>query len=556
MGAAVAELADLAIVTSDNPRTEDARAIIDAIVPAVPNAFVVDVDRRTAIAAAIAEATPGDIVLIAGKGHEDYQIIGTTKTHFDDREEAAAAVALRPRWTLSQIATLTGGRVANAAHGGIVVAGIVIDDRKAKPGDLFVGIVGANHDGAAFWSKAHAAGAAALLAQTNSTIDAGTPAVLVDDTSVALGTLAAAHRQWWAHGRPDARLLAITGSSGKTTTKELLAGALSAAAQTHAALGSLNNETGVPLTILGLRRHHRFGVLEMGMRGRGQIDYLANIATPDVAVIINAGTAHIELLGSTDAIADAKAEIWQHSPSVIVWPAEDDRLAQRARTHAPAATTLTFGDARDVSIADVVLTAITPRGAAGTDLALDVQGGHRTLRLQLLGRHAAIDACCALAAAIGAGVDTATALRGLATVKPPPMRGQVVDVAGRHVIVDCYNANPGSMSASLTMLAELAEASRSKGAAVLGDMLELGDHARDAHAAVGAQVHALGLGLAVLGSWASVVASAAKESAVVETPEAAARTAFALAAPGDWILLKASRGMRLERVLDAMRELG
>ena len=559
MGAAVAELADLAIVTSDNPRTEEPRAIIDAIVPAVPNAFVVDVDRRTAIAAAIAEATPGDIVLIAGKGHEDYQILGTTKTHFDDREEAAAAVALRPRWTLAQIAAITGGRVADAAHAQVAVTGMVIDDRRVKPGDLFVGIVGANHDGAAFWDKAHAGGATALLAQATSTVADGTPAVLVDDTSLALGKLAAAHRRWWAADRPDARLVAITGSSGKTTTKELLAGALSAAAQTHAAIGSLNNETGVPLTLLGLRRHHRFGVLEMGMRGRGQIDYLAKIAEPDVAVIINAGTAHIELLGSTDAIADAKAEIWQHSPSVIVWPADDDRLTQRARSHAPAAATLTFGDAHEAdvaNVADIVLTTVAPRGAAGTDLTLDVQGSRETLRLGLLGRHAAIDACCALAAAIGAGVEVAVALRGLATVKPPSMRGEVVDVAGRHVIVDCYNANPGSMAASITMLAELADASRSKGVAVLGDMLELGDHARDAHTAVGAQVHALGLGLAVLGSWAEVVAAAAHQPTAVATPDAAARTAFALAGPGDWILLKASRGMRLERVLDAMRELG
>src|SRR6185369_7779045 len=171
-----------------------------------------------------------------------------------------------------------------------------------------------------------------------------TAAIVVDDTRIALGKIARAHRRAWAGERR--RLVAITGSAGKTTTKELTRCALAMAGTTHAAEGSLNNETGLPLTLLGLRLFHQFGVVEMGMRGLGQIEYLTKIAEPDVAVVVNAGSAHIELLGSTDAIAQAKSEIWLglRPGGTVVLPAGDLRLEYWARQHQPTARHVTFGE--------------------------------------------------------------------------------------------------------------------------------------------------------------------------------------------------------------------
>jgi murE/murF fusion protein len=542
MGAAVAELADLAVVTSDNPRTEEPRAIIDQILPAVPRPFFVDPDRRIAIRAAIAEAVPGDVVVIAGKGHEDYQILGTTKIHFDDREEAAAAASERELHELSRLARDAAGELAGG--GNAAVDRYAIDSRAVLPGALYCAIRGDTHDGHAFCAAAVAAGARSLVVDHR--VDVAVPQIIVADTRIALGKLAHAHRRAWAK-----TIVAITGSAGKTTTKELTRAALAMAGTTLAAEGSLNNETGVPLTLLALRRFHAFGVIEMGMRGLGQIEYLTRLAEPDVAVVVNAGTAHIELLGSTDAIAQAKAEIWLglRPGGTVVLPAGDARLEAWGRQHRPDARRITFGDDRT---ADVRLVDYQPLDAGG-QVTIEAFGVRHPLALQLVGRHAAIDACAALAAAHAAGASIDHALAGLARARPASMRGEVIELAGRKVIVDCYNANPASMAAALHALAERAHSGA--GVAVLGDMLELGPHAADEHRKTGAIAKMLALEVIALGEHArTIVDAAGGRSEVADTPAAAAARALARTKPGDWILLKASRGMRLERVLDAMKE--
>jgi len=541
MGAEVAQLADLAVVTSDNPRTEDPSAIIEQILAGVPRPFAVDVDRARAIRAAISEAVPGDIVVIAGKGHEDYQVIGTTKHHFDDREQAAAAVGLRKMRSLAEVALDAGG----TAHGTALVHRVVIDSRIAAPGDLYVAIRGETHNGHAFAAAAVAAGAVAVMVEHAVPVDA--PAITVADTRLALGKLALAHRRRW-----DGKLLAITGSSGKTTTKELTRAALALAGPTHAASGSLNNETGVPLTLLGLRALHAFGVVEMGMRGPGQIEYLTRLAEPDVAVVVNAGTAHIELLGSADAIAQAKAEIWLglRDGGTIVRPADDERLAALAKDRRPGARHLTFGEHG----ADVTLAGYRPL-SAGSELELGVLGQRHPLVLELVGKHAALDACAAIAAAIAAGASVDQALRGLACARPATMRGEVIDIAGRKVIVDCYNANPASMTAALHALAERAggPGRGTTALAVLGDMLELGSHGPAAHHEIGRLARELHVAVVGLGELAGAIAESAGGELAGSPVDAAAR-ALARTRAGDWILLKASRGMRLERVLEAMRQ--
>jgi UDP-N-acetylmuramyl pentapeptide synthase len=345
----------------------------------------------------------------------------------------------------------------------------------------------------------------------------------------------------------------------------------------------------VPLTVLGLRAFHAFGVVEMGMRGAGQIEYLTRIAEPDVAVVVNAGSAHIELLGSTDAIAAAKSEIWLglRDGGTIVRPAGDDRLATWASRHRPDALQLTFGE-RD---ADVELVGYRATDA-GSDLEISVAGRRHRLRLGLVGKHAALDACAAIAAAIAAahhvrtdgysvtGVTELNAvilglLRGLGHARPAAMRGEIVEVAGRNLIVDCYNANPASMAAALRALAERAHGPehgahgahgdahghRSAPApqppgrtavAVIGDMLELGDHGAAAHREIGELARELHVGVVALGPLAAAAAECAGGE-LATTPADAAARALARTRPGDWILLKASRGMRLERVLDELK---
>ncbi|MGE0867828.1 MAG: UDP-N-acetylmuramoyl-L-alanyl-D-glutamate--2,6-diaminopimelate ligase [Kofleriaceae bacterium] len=561
MGAAVSDLADLAVVTSDNPRTEDARAIIDDILPGVPRPFLVHPDRRTAIRAAVSEATPGDVVVIAGKGHEDYQIIGSMKHHFDDREQAAAAIL--DRWRRS-VAAL-GDDLKAAGAGAMVesddpnayVTRVVIDSRIAAPGDLFVAIRGDNHDGHAFMQAAVDAGARALLVDREgrgrlsqphitaaSQVTPQVSTIVVRDTRLALGAIAHAHRLRWS-----GKLIAVTGSAGKTTTKDLIKFALSIGGTIHASEGSFNNETGVPLTLLGLREFHQFAVIEMGMRGAHQIEYLTNMAEPDVAVVVNAGTAHIELLGSTDAIAKAKAEIWMglREHGTIVRPADDDRLERWARSHRPRARHVTFGEIES----DVRLLEYTPLDAGGR-LTLDVFGQRHDLELALVGRHAAIDACAAIAAAHAAGASIEQALAGVHRARPPAMRGELVDVAGRKVIVDCYNANPASMIAALRSVHERARGRQAF--AIVGDMLELGSHAPAAHREIGTLARELAVKVIALGEHAgTVVEAAGPASVVVDDPATAATHVLERTTPGDWILLKGSRGMRMERVLEAMQ---
>jgi UDP-N-acetylmuramoyl-tripeptide--D-alanyl-D-alanine ligase len=308
----------------------------------------------------------------------------------------------------------------------------------------------------------------------------------------------------------------------------------------------------VPLTLLGLRLFHDLGVIEMGMRGLGQIEYLTRIAEPDVAVVVNAGSAHIELLGSTDAIAQAKAEIWLglRAGGTIVLPATDERLERLARQHQPHARHVTFGDEPGADVRLVRYEAIPTGGI----IELDAFGDRRELRLQLVGRHAALDACAALAAAHAAGASLDQAIAGLVRARPAAMRGEVIELAGRKVIVDCYNANPASMAAAMHALAERAHDRLAL--AIVGDMLELGMHAPEAHREVGALAKQLGLSVIALGEHARTIADAAGDGETAESPAAAAARALARTSAGDWILLKASRGMRLERVLDAMKEVG
>ena len=558
MGAAVTAAADLPVVTSDNPRTEDPRAIIDMILPAVPAPFFVDPDRRIAIRAAIAEATPGDVVLIAGKGHEDYQILGKKKIHFDDREEAAEAVRQRQSFPVADLVS-AGMRLIQSGSAQ-AFSRVHFDGRQAAPGDLYVAIRGEAHDGHDFCAQAVAAGATGLLieeAQIERVRAAvgDAPAILAAaDTRVALGAVARFHRRRWR-----GKLVGVTGSAGKTTTKELAAAALGAAGRVHRSAGSLNNETGVPLSVLGVRAYHDHAIIEMGMRGLGQIAYLVGIAEPDVGVVVNAGVAHVGVVGSVEAIAAGKGEIFAALPpdGCAVLPADDPRLAVHAAV-APRRLTFGEGENADVQLADYRPRAASEKLPAGSEIELVVAGERIAASLSLVGRHVAVDAACAVAAAIAAGVAPEVAARGLASARPPRMRGEIALVAGRNLYIDCYNANPASTAAALDTLAEMRAGGR--GFAVLGDMLELGDESAEAHLETGRHAARLGLAVIALGGERERLAGGAREAGgqawTEDDPAAAARRALAESAPGDWILIKGSRGMRLERVVAELQARG
>jgi murE/murF fusion protein len=565
MGRAVAARADVAIVTSDNPRTEDPDAILQMILDGVPDPSFVHRDRRTAIRVAVAEAAPGDVVLIAGKGHEDYQILGTQKIHFDDREEAAAAAATRESVPAELILRATGAIATAPAPTAATTTApasaaappaftrVIIDGRIAAPGDLYVAIRGESFDGHDFCAQACAGGAAGLVVAAGRApggASAGVWRIEVADTRVALGEIARAVRRRW--GKP---VIGVTGSTGKTTTKDLIAAALSAAGCPLASQASLNNETGVPLTLLRLRGHHDWAVVEMGMRALGEIEYLSGWAEPDVGVVVNAGVAHVGVVGSVESIARGKAEIFARLPAhgAAILPAGDPRLAEHA---AAAPRRITFGDAAD---ADVRLLDYRAHGAAGSELHLGCAGREHRLVWRMVGRHSGLNAVCAVAACLAVGVPIETALAGLAGARPPRLRSQIAEIAGRHVLIDCYNANPASMTAALATLADLRGARTA--VAVLGDMLELGDDAEAAHREAGRQAGALGLVVVVLGDMRNAVVAGAREGGATKAtaaadPEAAARAALAMTGAGDWILVKASRGMRLERVVDALAKVG
>jgi murE/murF fusion protein len=603
MGAAAAAGADLVIVTSDNPRSEEPEAIIEQILPGVPAPFFVHVDRRVAIAAAVFEAVPGDIVLIAGKGHENYQILGAEKVHFDDREEAVRAAHARWRFPADELARVAEGTITQrpAREPAPAFTRVILDGRDTAPGDLYVAIRGDRFDGHDFCAQAVQAGAAGVVVERGRAPRDANGAVLdttvieVEDTRLAMGAMAKWHRRRWAEAPryadavqagvlPGFRpVVGITGSAGKTTTKELIAAALSARHVVQATRGSLNNETGVPLTLLGLMPHHDAAVIEMGMRGLGQIAYLAQLAEPAVAAVLNAGTAHVGVVGSTDAIAQGKSEIFAAlgEGGTAVFPAADVRLAGHA-VRAPRRLRFAGLDhdagttpPPEVAAVDYALVHLEG-GTLGAEVSFVLQGGalladgsdradrvdRVRARLALVGRHNATNAACALACAIAAGVPAAAAARALSRARPPALRGQIRMIAGRHVLIDCYNANPASMRVALATVDELAHTHGGRAIAVLGDMLELGDEAATAHVEVGRGAAGRGVAVVAVGEHAPALAGeSANCVSIAGTPvtarevEAAAAAALARTAAGDWILIKASRGMRLERVIEAMQRL-
>jgi UDP-N-acetylmuramoyl-tripeptide--D-alanyl-D-alanine ligase len=424
---------------------------------------------------------------------------------------------------------------------------ICTDSRQLAPGQAFVPLVGERFDGHCFLPQAAAIGAQAALVQRDRT--AHVPAELlhwlVDDTTDAYQQLALLHRR-----ALELPVVAVTGSAGKTTTRELIRAALRPLGSVVASSGNENNDIGVPLTLLKAGSADRAVVVEMGMRGLGEIDRLSRCAEPDVAVITNIGTAHIGRLGSREAIASAKTEITSclQPGGLLVFPAGDPLLeAAVAQVWHARICRVALSDDPGSAEADLV------GELDAADEWLTLQG--QPVQLPLSGRHNARNLLLALAVAQELGVELA-ALRQL-EVDVPGGRNRRLELGGLTLLDETYNASPEAVLAALELLAS----QPGRRFAVLGTMLELGEQSVDLHRRVAERAAALGLdGLVVVSSGAEAEAMAAAAQglprlAVVAEPEQAAGPLGDWLQPGDVLLLKASRGIALERLIPLLPEL-
>lgn len=467
--------------------------------------------------------------------------------------------------TLEEIAKTTGGLLVRGTPETKVQCAFT-DSRVPKNIGLFVAIEGEAFDGHDFLEEALRGGAAAVLVSRAGMLwpesqHSGAGAVLVAETRQAYMRLAAAHRT----RLDDLVWFAVTGSAGKSTVKEMLAHILAAGAgvRVHRALGSFNNEIGVPATILGAAPEDRAVVLELGTNHPGEIARLAWVARPHVAVITNAGPVHLEALKSVEGVAEEKASILdaQERRGVSVLPACDpflDLWRARARGHV-----LTFGLNKR---GDVHGEALVPCAGGGWRFVLR-HGARRTqVRLSLPGRHNVLNALAASAAALAAGVEPEAIAAALASFSGVSRRFQSLDAGGVTVIDDAYNASPLSFDAALESLRVPGAPGALGGKArrcfiVAGDMLELGAEAEYLHRELGAALaHAEPQALLTLGPWMEYAGRAAVEAGLppgawisCATPEEAAERIEPLLRPGDVVLVKGSHGMRLDRCVALLR---
>ncbi|HEY0806604.1 MAG TPA: UDP-N-acetylmuramoyl-tripeptide--D-alanyl-D-alanine ligase, partial [Pseudonocardiaceae bacterium] len=440
-----------------------------------------------------------------------------------------------------------------------VTGPVTVDSRAVEPGGLFAAFVGEHVDGHDFAAAAVQQGAAAVLASR----DVGVPAVLVGDVQDALGRLA----RVVLNRLPDTTVIGLTGSSGKTSTKDMLGQVLAAHGTTIAPKGSFNNEIGLPLTVLRADEGTRYLVLEMGSRGVGHLKYLCEVAPPSVGLVLNIGTAHVGEFGSKEQTALAKGELVEALPEdgLAVLNADDPLVApMRNRT---VARVTTFGESAD---ADVRATRIElgPDGRASFLLHAAQHGGEPVpVALRMVGEHQVANALAVAAAALGLGLPLESVAHELSAAVPLSAGRMAVTERSDGVVVidDAYNANPESVRAALKALAVLTRARHGARAwAVLGAMLELGERSGEEHDAIGRlavrlridRLVAVGEGAARIHAGASHEGSWGEESVMVADPDAALALVSAQLRPGDVVLVKASNSIGLGRIARALLDEG
>ncbi len=418
--------------------------------------------------------------------------------------------------------------------------GVTTDSRQVAPGNLFIALRGPNHDGHDHVSSACEKGAVAALVEKP--LDIALPQIVVSSSLAALGRLAAAWRQQLA-----TPLVAITGSNGKTTVKEMTAAILTQQGEVLATQGNFNNAIGVPLTLLGLTPQSRFAVVEMGANHPGEIAYLTQLARPEASMITNAAAAHLAGFGSLAGVARAKGEIFSglgESGTAVI--NADDEFAGLWYELAGDRRVLRFGLDREAEV-----TAEWSLDADGSRMVLHLPGGEVECRMALLGRHNIVNALAAAALATAVGADANDVAAGLESLKP--VRGRLAPRAainGARLIDDSYNANPASLRAGIEVMGSLP----GRRVLVLGDMGELGDNEEALHAEAGHEAHSKGIGaLYATGPLSRFAVEAfGPRGYHFDTIDALVAALEPELAPDMTVLVKGSRAARMERVVDAL----
>jgi len=584
MGEVATHYSHFSIITSDNPRSEDPLAIICEIeagidqqttrkeppdhlqFPDSGHRYAVIADRKTAINAAIHLAEPGDIVFIAGKGHENYQILGNTKVMFDDRIVAMQALQSRfpqgseaesPVFSFAEVLAATGGRLL-AGHQERKVFGVSTDTRHIRQGNLFIALSGQNFDGHDFVQKAAEAGAACVLISNSAKIDLENMArhcavMEVADTLLALGDLAHAHRM-----RFSCPVIAMTGSSGKTTTKEMLACILGREKKVLKTEGNFNNLVGLPQTIFRMNGYDDVAVLEMGTNARGEIGRLTRIASPDIGLITNIGPAHLAGFGSVDGVREEKGDLFlqMNSSGIAVVNLDDDAVCKAADGWSGRRVTFSMSASADVGVCD-----IRKNGVRGTSFNLLLRGRTHKVDLKVAGIANVYNAMAAAAVAMAAGVSSLSIQQGLMIFEAVPGRMEMMKLQnGAYLINDAYNANPASMREALLTLKDLKGLHHAY--VFLGDMLELGEVSTEMHRRIGILLATIGVTAVYLkGEFAEMTASGAldggmkKEQIVfLKDTEDVVHKLKKQLKKGDWILVKGSHSMRLDKMVNHIQE--
>jgi len=452
-------------------------------------------------------------------------------------------------WTVAQLLAATQGALVTGglAVGG--VSGISLDSRRLKPREAFVAIRGNRFDAHAFIPEAVARGTACLIVSQVPHPTPPIPTVLVPDTVRALGAIAAFHRR-----RFQIPVIAVTGSCGKTTTKELIAHLLSPTSRVLKTQGTENNHIGLPLTLLKLSESDEVAVVELGSNHPGEIGYLAAITRPTIAVITNVGPAHLEFFGSLDEVRREKLSLLEAlepgGTAILSGDQLDVLLQAKSRLHRQI-TLLTFGTSDQCGVQALEIC----RGAEG--LSMRVRGVPGRFFVPLLGWHNVENALAALACVKVLGIPLESVQERLASFAPLPLRAELMQCNGITIINDCYNANPLSFARALEILRDLE--TRRK-VVIAGDMLELGAHAPAAHRAIGRMCAQVGVHVLVaVGSFAAEVAKGATGQADIHTlvcrtvPEALSQLPLLLR-DGDAVLIKGSRKLQLEQVTSFLLE--
>lgn len=460
------------------------------------------------------------------------------------------AVSELENLVVSETVKATGGELLRGSADAYVT-GVSTDTRLIKVGDVFFALRGKNSDGHLYVPTALKAGACGVVVADTASVPADSSGfvIKVDDTLWSLGELAAYYRRKF-----EVCTVGVTGSVGKTTTKEMLASILEQKWRVLKNTANFNNEIGVPLTLFDLNSSHDVAVIEMAMRGLGEIRRLARIARPTVGIVTNVGISHIERLGSQSAIAEAKSELLEELPSdgLAVINAEDGYFT--VLKHHCKCRIITFGTCK---WADVIGTRVESGKDGRYSFVLYVEGiGAAPIKLPVLGYHNVYNALAAAAAAVGMGLDLETIQQGLESLAQPVMRMELITSKdGFAILNDAYNASPASVLSALKTLGSIKKYKRK--IAILGDMLELGNYAEKAHRDVGSVLAKNGIEMLVtVGPLAKIIAEGAVDSGFPEAAvlsytdsSEAARALVGRFSKGDVILVKGSRGTKMDEIV-------